>query len=164
MHSINEQQTYGSILSEERLKDNITSEQLDLFGKILDTDDGVLGDLKITSSFKLMKALGIYKQKMDAGEVYKSGLKKGRAKFRSELRYDGVRDLRAIQLATRNVSSTARPGRIVPTLKVFPLQRRKAMKNFQSRCRVFTLECAVKTNSITPHVRYISPDNVLQDL
>ena len=93
VHSINERHTQGSILSEERLKDDITSGQFDLFGKILDSDDGVLGDLKITSSFKLMKALGIYKQKVDTGDVYKSGLKKGQPKFRSELRYDGVRDL-----------------------------------------------------------------------
>ena len=93
LHSINEQQTYGAILSEERLKDDITSGQFDLYGKILDADDGVLGDLKITSSFKLMRALGIYKVKVDTGEVYKSGLKKGQPKFRTELRFDGVRDL-----------------------------------------------------------------------
>ena len=100
VHSINERHTQGNILSEERLKDEITSGQFDLFGKILDADDGVLGDLKITSSFKLMKALGIYKVKVDTGEVYKSGLKKGQPKFRTELRYDGVRDLLdwAIQL------------------------------------------------------------------
>ena len=100
LHSINEQQTHGAILSEERLKDDITSGQFDLFGKILDGDDGVLGDLKVTSSFKLMKALGIYKVKIDTGEVYKSGLKKGQPKFKTELRFDGVRDLLdwAIQL------------------------------------------------------------------
>ena len=100
IHSINELNTQGAILSEERLKDEITSGQFDLFGKILDADDGVLGDLKVTSSFKLMKALGIYKQKVNTGEIYKSGLKKGLPKFKSELRYDGVRDLLdwAIQL------------------------------------------------------------------
>ncbi len=100
VHSINERHTQGNILSEERLKDEITSGQFDLFGKILDADDGVLGDLKVTSSFKLMKALGIYKQKVDTGEIYKSGLKKGQPKFHSELRFDGVRDLLdwAIQL------------------------------------------------------------------
>ena len=93
VHSINEQQTYGAILSEERLKDDITSGQFDLYGKILDSDDGVLGDLKITSSFRIMRALGIYKVKFDTGEIYKSGLKKGQPKFKTELRYDGVRDL-----------------------------------------------------------------------
>ena len=93
VHSINERHSQGNILSEERLKDEITSGQFDLFGKILDADDGVLGDLKITSSFKLMKALGIYKVKVDTGEVYKSGLKKGQPKFKTELRFDGVRDL-----------------------------------------------------------------------
>ncbi|MBR0288295.1 MAG: hypothetical protein IJQ82_04895 [Selenomonadaceae bacterium] len=100
VHSINERHTQGDILSEERLKDDITSGQFDLFGKILDADDSVLGDLKVTSSFKLMKALGIYKTKVDTGEVYKTGAKKGLPKFRTELRFDGVRDLLdwAIQL------------------------------------------------------------------
>ena len=100
VHSINERHTQGEILSEERLKDDITSGQFDLFGKIIDADDGVLGDLKVTSSFKLMKALGIYKAKVNTGEVYKTGVKKGLPKFRSELRFDGVRDLLdwAIQL------------------------------------------------------------------
>jgi len=93
IHSINEQQTHGEIFSEERLKDDITSGQFDLYGKILDADEGVLGDLKVTSSFRLMRALGIYKVKIDTGEVYKTGLKKGQPKFRTELRYDGVRDL-----------------------------------------------------------------------
>ena len=83
----------STVLYALQLKDNITSGQFDLFGKILDTDEGVLGDLKITSSFKLMRALGIYKVKVDTGEVYKSGLKKGQPKFRTELRYDGVREL-----------------------------------------------------------------------
>ena len=33
-----------------------------------------------------------------------------------------------------------------------------------SPLRIFSLEYDAKTNSISPHVRYISPDNVLQDL
>ena len=33
-----------------------------------------------------------------------------------------------------------------------------------SLLRVFALEYDAKTNSISPHVRYISSDNVLQDL
>ena len=36
--------------------------------------------------------------------------------------------------------------------------------NSSSQLRLFTLEYNAKTNSISPHVRYISPDNVLQDL
>ena len=36
--------------------------------------------------------------------------------------------------------------------------------NSSSPLRLFTLEYNAKTNSISPHVRYISPDNVLQDL
>ena len=36
--------------------------------------------------------------------------------------------------------------------------------NSNSLLRIFTLEVNTKTNSITPHVRYISPDNVLKNL
>ena len=100
IHSINEKNTNGAILSEERLKDEITSGQFDLYGKIIDEEEGVLGDLKVTSSYKLMKALGIYKIDVPTGEFYKSGAKKGLPKTRKEIRYDGVRDLLewAIQL------------------------------------------------------------------
>ena len=38
------------------------------------------------------------------------------------------------------------------------------MMNSNSLLRLFTLECDAKNNSISPHVRYISPNNVLQDL
>lgn len=76
IHKLNEINTSGEILSEIRLKDSLTSGQFDLYGKILDENDGVLGDLKVTSSYKLMKALGIYKVKVPTGEYYKSGLKK----------------------------------------------------------------------------------------
>ncbi len=38
------------------------------------------------------------------------------------------------------------------------------MMNSNSPLRLFSLEYDAKTNSISPHVRYISPDNVLQDL
>ena len=210
--------------------------------ELLDDNDGVLGDLKVTSSFKLMKALGIYKQKVATGELYKSGIKKGLPKFRSELRFDGVRDLLdwAIQLnyyrilleragftvnrmfiqalcrdsglriaqergiskpvyiipinkisdhwlnlyfqhkakllrnairsnilppvcsvgATENVWATAPLAKIVPTLKI-SLTRKCFLMN--SSLRLFTLKVNSTSNSITPHVRYISPDNVLND-
>ena len=36
--------------------------------------------------------------------------------------------------------------------------------NSHSPLKVFTLEYDAATNSISPHVRYISPDNILQDL
>ncbi|MBR4903885.1 MAG: hypothetical protein IKZ53_04375 [Selenomonadaceae bacterium] len=38
------------------------------------------------------------------------------------------------------------------------------MMNSNSPLRLFTLECDSATSSIRPHVRYISPDNVLKDL
>ena len=91
VHTINENCTQWDILSEIRLNDQITSGKFDLYGKILDEEEGVLGDLKVTSSFKIMKALGIYKIRVATGEVYKTGLKKGRLKYRNELCSDGVK-------------------------------------------------------------------------
>ena len=38
------------------------------------------------------------------------------------------------------------------------------MMSYNSLLRLFTLECDNETCTISPHVRYISPDNVLQDL
>ena len=100
VHTLNEDCTEGEILSEVRLKDAITSGKFDMYGKILDDSDGTLGDLKVTSSFKLMKALGIYKVDVPTGEVFKTGARKGQPKTRKELRYDGVRHMMdwAIQL------------------------------------------------------------------
>ena len=99
IHSIHEKNAEG-ILSEVRLEDGITSGRLDLYGNLLDEGDGILGDLKVTNSYKLMKALGIYKVEVETGEVYKTGMKKGQAKTRKEFRYDGVREILdwAIQL------------------------------------------------------------------
>ena len=90
VHTLHEQMAGEDIISEVRLQDSITSGQFDLYGKLLDEENGVLGDLKVTSSFKLMQALGIYKIRVPTGEVYKSGVKKGEAKYHYELRYDGV--------------------------------------------------------------------------
>lgn len=99
IHTIHEKNAEG-ILSEVRLEDGITSGRLDLYGNLLDEEEGILGDLKVTNSYKLMKALGIYKVEVETGEVYKTGLKKGQAKTRKEFRYDGVREILdwAIQL------------------------------------------------------------------
>ncbi len=100
VHTINENHTDGDILSEIRLQDPITSGKFDLYGRILDNEDGVLGDLKVTSSYKIAKALGIYKVDVPTGDVYKTGAKKGQPRTRKEFRYDGVRHVMdwAIQL------------------------------------------------------------------
>lgn len=92
IHSIHEKNADG-ILSEIRMEDGITSGKFDLYGNLLDEEDGILGDLKVTNSYKLMRALGIYKVDVDTGEVYKTGLKKGQPKTRKEFRYDGVKDV-----------------------------------------------------------------------
>ena len=100
VHTMHEQHTDGNMLSEIRLKDAITSGKFDLYGQILDEDEGVLGDLKVTSSYKIMKALVRYKVDVPTGQYYVSGQKKGQMKYRKEWRDDGVRGVGdwAIQL------------------------------------------------------------------
>ena len=100
VHTLHEECTEGEILSEVRLKDALTSGKFDMYGKILDESDGTLGDLKVTSSYKIMKALGIHKVDVATGEVYKTGARKGQPKTRKEIRYGGVRHVMdwAIQL------------------------------------------------------------------
>ncbi len=100
VHTIQESHNEGNIIAEERLADDITSGKFDLYGQIVDLSDNTLGDYKVTSSYKLMKALGYYKVDVPTGEVYKTGLKKGQPKTRKEWRTDGVRHLLdwAIQL------------------------------------------------------------------
>lgn len=91
IHGIHEKHIDGDILAEIRLKDGTTSGKFDLYGQLLDEDTGTLGDLKVTSSYKLMRALGYYKKSISTGEVYKTGAKKGQPKYRQELFTDGVR-------------------------------------------------------------------------
>lgn len=150
IHAINESHTQGEILSEERLKDEITSGQFDLYGKIIDADDGVLGDLKVTSSYKLMKALGIYKVDVNTGEFYKSGAKKGQPKTRKEFRYDGVRDLLdwAIQMNYY---------RILLEQQGFKVNR----MYIQALCRDFNLRIA-NERGIDKNI-YIIPINKISD-
>ena len=76
VHAVHEGHTEGEILGEIRLEDKFTSGKFDLYGKIIDEEEGVLGDLKVTSSYKIAKALGIYKVDVPTGEVYKTGLRK----------------------------------------------------------------------------------------
>jgi len=49
-------------------------------------DDGTLTDYKTWGSFKVAKALGLYKVDVPTGEIYKSGAKKGQPKTRKETR------------------------------------------------------------------------------
>ena len=100
VHTIQEGHNEGNIIAEERLADDITSGKFDLYGQIVDLSDNTLGDYKVTSSYKLMKALGYYKVDVPTGEVYKTGLKKGQPKTRKEWRTDGVKHVLewAIQL------------------------------------------------------------------
>ena len=90
-HAVNEGYTDGNMLSEERLRDEVTSGKFDLYGEILNKEDNTLGDFKVTSSYKLMRALGIYKKDVETGETYKTGARKGQPKTHKVLCNDGVK-------------------------------------------------------------------------
>lgn len=149
VHTINEGHTEGNMLSEERLADNVTSGKFDLYGQIIDYSDKTLGDYKITSSYKLMKALGYYKVDVPTGEVYKTGLKKGQPKTRKEWRTDGVRHILdwAIQLNYY---------RILLEQRGFTVDRME----IQAMCRDYSLKVASERNITKPvyiiHINKIS--------
>ena len=100
LHSVNEKNSEGEMLTEVRLYDGRMSGQFDVYGSILDQKTKVLGDYKVTSSYKAMKALGFYKVKVPTGEFYKTGIHKGQPKYKNEWHTDGVKDILdwAIQL------------------------------------------------------------------
>ena len=135
VHTINEGHTEGNILSEERLADEVTSGKFDLYGQIIDLSDKTLGDYKITSSYKLMRALGYYKVDVPTGEVYKTGLRKGQPKTRKEWRTDGVRHILdwAIQVNYYRILLEQR-GFKVESMKI------------QAFCRDFSLRIAEERN------------------
>ena len=101
-HVIHQDKATGNMLGEERIYGNHCSGQIDLYGAILDGDSATLGDYKVTSSFKLMRALGKYKVDVPTGEFYKSGPRKGQEKTVKEWRDGGVKHINewAIQLNT----------------------------------------------------------------
>ena len=150
VHTINEGFTDGNILSEERLADDVTSGKFDLYGQIIDFNDNTLGDYKITSSYKLMRALGYYKVDVPTGEVYKTGLKKGQPKTRKEWRTDGVRHVLdwAIQLNYYRILLEQR-GFEVKDMKI------------QAFCRDFSLRIATERNITRP--LYIISINKISD-
>lgn len=149
IHTINENHVDENMLSEQRLSDDITSGKFDLFGKILDKEN-TLGDYKITSSYKLMKALGYYKVDVSTGEVYKTGTKKGQSKTRKEWRIDGVKHLLdwAIQLNYYRILLEER-GYTVNRMEI------------QAMCRDFNLRIAAERNIISPI--YLIPINKISD-
>lgn len=148
VHTINENHVDENMLSEQRLSDDITSGKFDLYGKILDKEN-TLGDYKITSSYKLMKALGYYKIDVPTGEVYKTGVKKGQPKTRKEWRTDGVKHLLdwAIQLNYYRILLEEQ-GYTVNRMEI------------QAMCRDFNLRMATERNITSPiyiiHINKIS--------
>lgn len=101
-HVMHQDKATGDMFGEERIYGSHCSGQVDLYGAILDGDSATLGDYKVTSSYKLMKALGKYKVDVPTGEFYKSGPRKGQEKTVKEWGDGGVRHILdwAIQLNT----------------------------------------------------------------
>jgi hypothetical protein len=149
VHTINEGFTEGNMFSEERLYDDITSGKFDLYGQIIDLNDKSLGDYKVTSSYKLMRALGYYKVDVITGEIYKTGLRKGQMKTRKEWRTDGVRHLLdwAVQLNYY---------RMLLEHRGFKVERME----IQAMCRDYSLRIATERNIRKPvymiHINKIS--------
>lgn len=70
---------------ETRFANDIATGQIDAYGYIFNDEELVLCDYKLTSSFKVMKALGIASVDVPTGDFYKTGLKAGTEKTRKVL-------------------------------------------------------------------------------
>lgn len=92
MHALNEKYAEG-ILSEIRLQGADASGMFDAYGDLLGTGERVLGEYKITSSYKAMRALGCVPVSVETGEVFKSGPRKGQIKKRNEWREGGPKNI-----------------------------------------------------------------------
>ena len=99
-HVLHQAKADGNMLGEVRIHGDYCSGQIDLYGAILDGGEETLGDYKVTSSYKLMRALGKYAVSVPTGEYIKSGPRKGLEKTLKEIRDGGVRYIQdwAIQL------------------------------------------------------------------
>ena len=90
-HVMHQDKADGNMFGEIRIYGDYCSGQVDLYGAILDQDDKTLGDYKLVSSYKLMRALGKYAVNVPTGEYIKSGPRKGLEKTIKEIRDGGVR-------------------------------------------------------------------------
>lgn len=94
LHKLSEEASDQDTITELRLDNGEYTGQIDAYGKgLVDEGKFSLVDMKVTSSYKAMKVLGLYKVDVPTGEVYKTGAKKGQPKTRKEFREGGVRDL-----------------------------------------------------------------------
>ena len=91
VHHLLQQCSNVRILQEIRLQGEGYSGQFDMYGQLLSMERDTLGDVKVTSSYKIMKALGMYQEEIPTGGVYLSGLRKGQPRKRKIWRSDGVR-------------------------------------------------------------------------
>lgn len=151
IHAMNEENSEGNLLTEVRMYDGIMSGKFDVYGEILDKDTKTLGDYKVTSSYKLMRAMGYYKVNIPTGEVYKTGTHKGEPKYRKEWRTDGVRDVLdwAIQLNYYRMLLEAR-GFKVEKMQIQALVRDYSLRIAKER-NITKPVYLIKINRISDH-------------
>ena len=138
-HVMHQDKADGNMFGELRIYGDYCSGQVDLYGAILDQDDKSLGDYKVTSSYKLMRALGKYAVNVPTGEYFKSGPRKGQEKTVKEIRDGGVRHILdwAIQLNAYRVL-LEREGFIVKRMVILAF------------CRDYGLQIAKQRGIDTP--------------
>ena len=93
IHAVNEAHT-DDLLSEIRLQGESASGMFDVYGpNLLGTGENVLGDYKVTSSYKAMRALRYAPVSVATGEFFKSGPRKGTEKTKIEWQCGGPRGI-----------------------------------------------------------------------
>lgn len=84
LHDFNEHAVDGEtwLITEKRFHNDIASGQIDTYGYVLNDHELAICDYKLTTSYKIAKALGYGTTKVPTGEFYKTGAKKGQPKFK----------------------------------------------------------------------------------
>ena len=92
LHDFNEHAVDGEnwLITEQRYHNAIASGQIDTYGYIMNDNELAICDYKLTTSYKIAKALGYGTTKVATGEFYKTGLKKGQPKYKNEWTDQGV--------------------------------------------------------------------------
>lgn len=93
LHNFNEEAVKEKqwLLTEERFHNKIASGQIDTYGYIFNNHELVICDYKLTTSYKVAKAMGIGYDTLKTDEVYKTGPKKGTFKTKKVLSTDKVK-------------------------------------------------------------------------
>lgn len=100
IHSALEHAEDGKIIYEKRFENDVFTGKIDCLGPLFKRSINTLLDHKVVPSYRALQLQGMYQVNVPTGQFYKTGINKGKEKFKKEWRTGGVRHILdyAIQL------------------------------------------------------------------